>query len=73
VCDAMQGIIELLVTGGHTAQADFRHYIEKHRPQLAPRIVGWETAQSMSLNELVALARHWFSVHAGMAAPMKAR
>ena len=26
VCDALAGIQEVLVTGSHTAQADFKHY-----------------------------------------------
>lgn len=73
VCDAMEGIAEVLVAGTHTAQADFRHYVEKHRPEVARRIVGWETVGHLSANEIVALARRHFSVHAGMAAPMKAQ
>jgi stalled ribosome rescue protein Dom34 len=71
VCDAMKGVAEVLVAGSHTAQADFRHYVEKHRPELAQHVVGWETVGHMSTNELVALARRYFSVHAGMATPMK--
>ncbi len=72
VCDATKGVPEVLVVGSHTALADFRHYVEKHRAEMALRIVGWETAGRMSTPELVALARRWVSVHAGMAAPMKA-
>lgn len=72
VCDAITDITEVLVAGSHTAQADFRHYVEKHRPEVAHRIVGWETVGHLSSNELVALARRYFSVHAGMATPMKA-
>jgi len=72
VCDAMEGIAEVLVAGSHTAQADFRHYVEKHRPEVAHRIVGWEAVSHLSTNGLVALARRYFVVHAGMAAPMKA-
>ncbi|MET3494437.1 hypothetical protein [Variovorax boronicumulans] len=71
VCDATKGIAELLVAGSRTAQADFRHYVEKHRAEVALRIVGWETVGPMSTNELIALARRYFSMHAGMAAPMK--
>ena len=37
VCDALAGIAEVLVTGSHTAIADFRHYADKHRPQIASR------------------------------------
>jgi stalled ribosome rescue protein Dom34 len=72
VCDAMEGITDVLVAGSHTAQADLRHYVEKHRPEMAHRIVGWETVGQISTNELVALARRYFSVHEGMATPMKA-
>lgn len=71
VCDATKGIAEVLVAGSHTALADFRHYVEKHRAEVALRIVGWETASHMSTNELVAMARRYFSVYAGMATPMK--
>jgi hypothetical protein len=42
VCDAMEGIAEVLVAGRHTGLADFRHYVEKHRPLTAARIVGYE-------------------------------
>lgn len=72
VCDATKGIAEVLVVGSHTAQADFRHYVEKHRAEVALRIVGWETVGHMSTSELFAMARRYFSVHAGMATPMKA-
>jgi hypothetical protein len=30
VCDALEGIAEVLVTGGHKGLADFRHYVDKH-------------------------------------------
>ena len=72
VCDATKGIAEVLVVGSHAALADFRHYVEKHRAEVALRIVGWETVGHMSTNELVAMARRYFSVHVGMATPMKA-
>lgn len=60
VCDALEGIQEVLVTGGHQAQADFRHYVEKHRPQTARFIVGWEAVDHPSDGQLIALARKWF-------------
>ncbi|MGJ7573336.1 hypothetical protein ACSFBX_22620 [Variovorax sp. RB2P76] len=72
VCDALEGIAQVLVAGSHTAQADFRHYVEKHRAEVALRLAGWETTQHMSANELVAFARRYFTLHAGMATPMKA-
>jgi hypothetical protein len=60
VCDALDGIAEVLVTGSHTSTADFRHYAYKHRPQTATRIVGYEVVDHPSENHLVALARKYF-------------
>jgi stalled ribosome rescue protein Dom34 len=60
VCEALAGIAEVLVTGSHTALADFRHYVEKHRPATARQIVGWEVVNQPSENQLVALARRYF-------------
>lgn len=60
VCDALAGIPEVLITGSHTAQADFKHYVEKHRPALLPQIKGWETVDHPSDAQLVALARKYF-------------
>ncbi len=60
VCDALDGIAEVLVTGGHTGLADFRHYAEKHRPLTAKRIVGYEVVDHPTENQLVALARKHF-------------
>jgi hypothetical protein len=60
VCDALAGIAEVLVVGSHTAQADFRHYADKHRPETARRIVGYETTDRPTENQLVALAREFF-------------
>lgn len=42
VCDTLDGIAEVLVTGSNTATADFRHYADKHWLQTAARIVGYE-------------------------------
>jgi hypothetical protein len=61
VCDALDGISEVLVTGSHTAVDDFRHYAEKHRPQVAPRIVGYEVVDHPSQNQLLALGRKFFA------------
>jgi stalled ribosome rescue protein Dom34 len=67
VCDALAGVAEVLVTGSHTAQADFRHYVEKHRPALLPQIAGWETVDHPTDGQLVALARQFFLKHDRMA------
>ena len=61
VCDALAGVTEVMVTGSHTAQADFKHYVEKHRPALSPKIVGWETVDHPSDGQLVALAKTFFA------------
>jgi stalled ribosome rescue protein Dom34 len=60
VCDAVAGIPELLIAGSHTAQADFRHYVEKHRHALMPHILAWETIDHPTTPQLVALAREVF-------------
>jgi hypothetical protein len=60
LCDALDGIAEVLVVGGHTALADFRHYVEKHRPLTAPHIVGYEVVDHPTENQLVAQARKYF-------------
>jgi stalled ribosome rescue protein Dom34 len=63
VCDALADVKEVLVTGGHQAQADFRHYVDKHRAHIAPRIVGWETVDHPTEGQLAALARRFFVKH----------
>lgn len=60
VCTAIDGIAEVLITGSHTAIADFRHYADKHRPPTAARIVGYEVVDHPSENQLVAAARKYF-------------
>lgn len=60
VCDALEGIAEILVVGSSTAQADFKHYADKHRPHTAARIVGYEAVNNPTENQLVALARQYF-------------
>ncbi len=67
VCDALAGIPQVLVVGSHTGQADFRHYVEKHRAETGKRIVGYETADHPTENQLVALARRYFLERDGAA------
>lgn len=67
LCDSLDGIAEVLVTGSHTALADLRHYADKHRPQTAARIVGYEVVDHPSEKQLVALARKFFLDHDRMA------
>ena len=60
VCAALAGITEVLVTGGNTGLADFKHYVDKHAPALAPRVVAYEPVDHPSEKQLVALARSHF-------------
>jgi len=63
VCDALEGISEVLVVGGHQGTADFRHYVDKHRPLTALRISDYQVVDHPSEKELVALARKYFVRH----------
>jgi hypothetical protein len=67
VCDALDGISEVLVTGSHTAIADFRHYADKHRPQATKCIVAYEVADRLTDRQLVARARKYFLKYDQMA------
>lgn len=67
LCDALDGIGEILVSGSHESTADFRHYAEKHRPHTARRVVGYEIVDHPSDNQLVALARTYFLEYDRMA------
>lgn len=67
VCDALEGISEILVAGSKTGLADFRHYADKHRSETAQHIVGYETVDHPSENQLVALARQYFLKYDRMA------
>lgn len=60
LCDALRGITEVVVTGSNTSLADFRHYVEKHRPAVLKQVVGWETVDHPTDGQLVAFARQYF-------------
>jgi len=63
VCTVLAGIPETWIVGSHTSIADFRHYVEKHRPDVAPHICGWELADHPTEKQLIALARKAFLKH----------
>lgn len=69
VCDAIDGVAEVLITGSHVAIADFRHYAEKHRPHTAAHIVGYEVVDHPSENQLVAAAQQYFLKRDRMGTP----
>lgn len=63
VCDGLEGIGEVIVTGSHTGIADFRRYVEKHRPHALPRLIAFEVVDHPTDPQLVALARKHFLRH----------
>jgi stalled ribosome rescue protein Dom34 len=67
VCDALEGIAEVLAVGPSTGLADFQHYVRKHRAALVPKIVDYQTVDHPSENQLVAMARQFFLKHDRMA------
>ena len=62
VCASLDGIGAVLVTGGKTALAAFRHYAEKHRPQTAARIAAYDIVDHPTANQLAALGRQFFEL-----------
>jgi stalled ribosome rescue protein Dom34 len=61
VCDGIDAIPQVLVTGPRKGIEDFRHYVEKHRPHTAQRVVAYEVTDHPSEGQLVALARKFFA------------
>lgn len=60
VCDRFGSFTKVLVTGGHATLADFKHYVDKHRPLVALHIAGYEVVDRLTDNQLVAMARKRF-------------
>jgi hypothetical protein len=60
VCNALAGVSEVLVAGSHATMADFHRFLDKHSPQTAARVVGFEPVDHPSDRQLVALARKYF-------------
>jgi stalled ribosome rescue protein Dom34 len=67
VCDVIEAISQVLVTGPRKGIDDFRHYVEKHRPHTVKHIVDYQVADHPSDNQLVALAREFFDKREVMA------
>jgi hypothetical protein len=55
VCDALEGITDVLVTGPQAVTAAFRQHAEKHRPETAARIAAYEVVDAASEQRVVAL------------------
>lgn len=60
IVQALQGSHEILLTGPGGARGHFLHWLQQHRPQLAPAIVASEALDHPSPAQLVALARRFF-------------
>jgi stalled ribosome rescue protein Dom34 len=60
VSDKLKGLEQVLITGSHKGLSDFKHYVEKHRPEIAKRVIGYEVVDHPTEAELVAFARTAF-------------
>lgn len=60
ISDALGPAEEILVVGPSTAKLHFVKYVQEHDPKLARRIVGLETVDHPTDNQLVAHARAYF-------------
>jgi hypothetical protein len=67
VCQAVQDTREVLVTGSHAVIGQFRHYVEAHKPRLAPQMADYRPAAPLSQGQLLALARQFFLSYDRMA------
>ena len=67
VSDSLTGVEEILVVGGCNAAENFRHYCQKHRPQLIAHILDVLVVDHPTEAQLVALARRYFIAHDRMA------
>ena len=60
VAEALQPSREILIVGHGTAKDEFARFIRDHVPALAPRIMGVETVDQPTKNEVLAFARKFF-------------
>ena len=67
VCNSLEGIAEVLVVGPQTGISDFKHFAEKHRPQITDQLVAFEPLAQCSEGQLVAMAREFFTKYDRMA------
>jgi stalled ribosome rescue protein Dom34 len=61
VCNQIETVAQVLVLGSHTVLSDFKHYVEKHRPQAGKHIAGYEVVGTLTEPQRVAQARKFFS------------
>jgi stalled ribosome rescue protein Dom34 len=60
VCDAIDGVGQVVMAGPRTALVDFEHYARKHRPSSASRVLAYDVVDHPTRNQLVAMARKFF-------------
>jgi len=61
VANALDEAGEVLIAGPANAKLELKQYIERHRPQLAKKIVGLEAVDHPTDGELTAHARRYFT------------
>ncbi len=62
VCDEIGEHQTVLVMASKTALADFRHYVDKHRPQVGKCIAGHEVVDHPTDNQIGAAGRKFFEL-----------
>ena len=61
VTDSLGGIEEILVVGPGSAKLQLIKYVHKHQPAMDPKVVGVETVDHPTDNQIVAYARTYFT------------
>lgn len=62
VADALAAHGKVLIVGPRTGLADFRHYLEKHRPRSLQRVAGWQPMGRVTDPQLAATGRRFFAL-----------
>jgi stalled ribosome rescue protein Dom34 len=60
VAEHLRDADELLVLGHGVATTHFKTFLEQHQPQLAKKVVGYETVDQPTDGQLAALATRYF-------------
>ena len=60
VAVALKDVEQVLVVGPASAKLDFIRHLHRHDPALEPKVVGVETLDHPTDNQLVAYVRHYF-------------
>lgn len=71
VAHALEGTNEVLVLGPSTAKLHFLKHVHKHEQSLEPRIIGVETVDHPTDNQLAAYVRRYFLKADGTHEPVR--